>query len=254
MGNWNSNQYMKFGNERTQPSQDLISRLKINPKSILDIGCGPGNSTNALAERFCDAHIIGIDSSQNMLDSANAAYPRLDFRKCRIPDELDCIDGKFDLVFSNACIQWIPNHDRLLSALMNKLTEGGMLAVQIPMTQEAPFYKILTDTVVHGKWEKLKKVRDFYNLVPEQYYDLLCDISSSFDIWHTTYFHTVNGEDGVLDWYRGSGLRPYLDALDETERDEFLAVLRKRIEIQYPIRRNRKVILKMPRLFFTALK
>ena len=158
MNNWSSKQYLKFGNERTQPSQDLISRLKINPKSILDIGCGPGNSTNALAERFCDAHITGIDSSQNMLDSAIAAYPKLDFRKCCVPDELDCIDGKFDLIFSNACIQWIPNHDRLLSAL------------------------------------------------------------------------------------------------DETERDEFLAVLRKRIEHQYPIRRNGKVILKMPRLFFTALK
>lgn len=117
MNDWNSNQYTKFENERIQPSIDLICRINIFPESILDIGCGPGNNTNQLSVFFPDADILGIDSSDNMLSKANKTYPNLKFRKCSVPDELDSV-GNYDLIFSNACLHWIPDHETLLPKLM----------------------------------------------------------------------------------------------------------------------------------------
>ena len=145
---WNAGQYMKFAGERTQPSIDLLNRVHNNPAQILDMGCGPGNSTNVLFEKFKDADIMGIDASQNMLDRAKNDYPHIIFKKCIVPDELDVIDKKFDLIFSNACIHWIPNQTELLNAVIKKLNNGGSLAVQIPLIQEAPFYKILFETII----------------------------------------------------------------------------------------------------------
>lgn len=133
MSDWNSNQYMKFGAERTQPSIDLVNRIAdINPNRILDIGCGPGNSTDRLAKQFPNADILGVDFSEDMLKEARTTYPELRFEHSCIPDDLDKLDGKFDLIFSNACIHWIPNHESLLPAIFDKLSDGGTLAVQIP--------------------------------------------------------------------------------------------------------------------------
>ena len=136
MSDWDSRQYMKFKNERTRPAIDLISRIDRRADRILDIGCGPGNSTARLFEKFPDAEIIGIDSSQNMLEKAKSTYPQLKFQKCFVPDELDVL-GSFDIIFSNACLHWIAGHDRLLSELMNHLNANGVLAVQMPLVQRA---------------------------------------------------------------------------------------------------------------------
>lgn len=255
MSDWNPDQYMKFGSERTQPSADLISRLAdIEPTRILDLGCGPGNSTNLLAERFKSAEIIGVDSSEEMLIKARAAYPKLNFKKCVAPDEMSNISGNFDLVFSNACIHWIPRQERLLSAVFDKLNDGGLLAVQIPLIQSAPFYKLLFDLVKSDRWKRLSHIHNFHNLLPEEYYDLLGSFSKDFNIWETTYYHTVSSSDGVIEWYKVSGLRPYLNCLSEGEQKELTADLRELIDENYPIRKNGCVILKMPRLFFTAVK
>ena len=152
MTEWNSSQYTKFEKERTQPSIDLISRIEISPKSILDIGCGPGNSTNQLKTHFPGSDIIGVDSSDNMLDRASTTYPDLRFIKCSIPNDLDALE-KFDLIFSNACLHWIPNHKGLLPRLMDKLNDGGALAVQMPLVQNAMFYKLLDELISDEKWE-----------------------------------------------------------------------------------------------------
>lgn len=149
MSDWNSNQYMKFGAERTQPSIDLVNRIAdTKPKHILDIGCGPGNSTHRLAEQFPNADILGVDYSEDMLKKAQATYPELKFEQSRMPDDLDKLNGKFDLIFSNACIHWIPDHESLLPAIFDKLNDGGTLAVQIPYIQKAPFYRLL-NLLVH---------------------------------------------------------------------------------------------------------
>ena len=254
MSDWNSNQYMKFRAERTQPSTDLINRLsRHKPQKILDLGCGLGNSTRKLAEKFPTADILGIDSSEDMLKKARRDHPDLSFKCLRVPDEI-CNLKDFDLIFSNACIHWIPNHKALIPALFDKLSQRGMLAVQIPYIQKAPFYRLLNELVGTCEWKNLSVIHNFYNLYPEEYYDILSELSSDFNIWETTYYHTVNSNNAVIEWYKGSGLRPYLDMLSEKEKPRFLADLSEIISENFPIRENGKIILKMPRLFFTATK
>lgn len=253
MSDWNSTQYTKFERERTQPSIDLINRISIEPKTILDIGCGPGNSTAQLLRRFPKADILGIDSSDNMLEKATASYPEIKFRKCFVPDGLEDF-GDFDLIFSNACLHWIPDHKNLLPKLIEKLTDGGVLAVQMPLVQNAIFYRELNSLVAEGKWQKLNSIHNFHNLSPEETYNILCTAASEVEMWDTSYYHIVPTHSAVIDWYKGSGLRPYLEALDEAERDEFVSDLLGRIKANYPVQADGNIILKMPRLFFTAMK
>lgn len=253
MGDWNSNQYTKFENERTQPSVDLIHRINITPESVLDIGCGPGNSTHQLHEYFPAADIVGIDSSDNMLDKAKISYPELKFQKCVIPDQLDQI-GSFDLIFSNACLHWISDHKSLLPKLMDKLNHGGMLAVQMPLVQNAMFYKALDKLVSNDRWKKLSSIKNFHNLSPDETYDILSGVSKKVTMWDTTYYHIVPSYNSVIDWYKGSGLRPYLEALSQKEEAEFISELLEMIKKEFPVQADGSVILKMPRLFFTAVK
>lgn len=163
MGDWNSVQYTKFERERTQPSIDLINRLHIEPKTVLDIGCGPGNSTAQLFRCFPEANILGIDSSDNMLEKASASYPEMKFKKCFVPDGLEEL-GKFDLIFSNACLHWIPDHEKLLPKLIEKLNDGGVLAVQMPLVRNAMFYHELNSLAADEKWKKLSTIHNFHNL------------------------------------------------------------------------------------------
>lgn len=253
MGDWNSAQYTKFERERTQPSIDLINRINIEPNTILDIGCGPGNSTVQLFKRFPEADILGIDSSDNMLEKAAKSYPEIKFQKCFVPDGLDEL-GKFDLIFSNACLHWIPNHKNLLPKLIEKLNDGGVLAVQMPLVQNAMFYHELNSLIADGKWAKLNSIHNFHNLSPEETYDILCKSASEVEMCDTSYYHIVPTHSAVIDWYKGSGLRPYLEALGEAERDEFISDLLDRIKKNYPVQADENIILKMPRLFFTAVK
>lgn len=256
MSDWNSSQYMKFGNQRTQPSIDLINRLgEMDPQSILDIGCGPGNSTAALHRRFPRAALLGIDSSDAMLQKASETYPDLSFSNCVVPGELDRLETSFDLIFSNACLHWIPRQEQLLSAVMGKLKAGGTLAVQIPLTQEAPFYKMLGQLTAGPKWrQKLGGIRNFHSLTPEEYYDVLSRLSEEAELWQTTYYHTVRSPSGILEWYKGSGLRPYLDVLDPEEKTSFQQDILCRIQQLYPVQADGTILLKMPRLFFLARK
>ncbi len=253
MNDWNSNQYTKFEKERTLPSIDLINRINITPESILDIGCGPGNSTNQLYEHFSDADILGIDNSDNMLSKAKKTYPHLKFNKCFVPDELDNM-GSYDLIFSNACLHWIPDHKNLFPRIMNKLNHGGIFAVQMPLVQDAMFYKVLNTLISQNKWKKLNAIQNFHNLTPNETYDVLSEISKEISMWETTYYHIVPSYISVIDWYKGSGLRPYLEMLDSTEQTEFLNELLEMIKNNYPVQADGCVILKMPRLFFTAIR
>lgn len=253
MKDWNSDQYTKFEKERTQPSIDLIRRIHISPKSVLDIGCGPGNSTHQLSANFPAADILGIDSSDNMLEKAESTHPHLRFQKCVIPDGLNAL-GRFDLIFSNACLHWIPEHRKLLPMLMKQLHSGGMLAVQIPLVQNAVFYKLLGELIAGEPWKKLKRLQIFHSLPPNETYDILSAISKDVTMWETTYYHVVPSHSAVMDWYKGSGLRPYLDALEQTERAAFSEALLKRLQDSMPVQADGSVLLKMPRLFFTAVK
>lgn len=256
MGDWNSKQYLKFEGQRTRPSVDLIRNIPVlNPRNILDVGCGPGNSTAELYKNFPKSKIVGIDSSEDMLMRAEAAYPNLKFLKCSVPNELERIEEKFDIIYSNACIHWIPNQELLLKALMDKLAAGGALAVQIPVIQKAPFYEMLGKVLTQDKWrDKLGGIKNFHNLLPEEYYDILSGLTDNFELWETVYYHKVSDFGDIIEWYKGSGLRPYLEALSVNERAEFESDILSRIKQMYNRQADGNIILKMPRLFFVAQK
>ena len=251
MGNWDSKQYLKFEKERTQPSRDLIHRLDCTPRTILDVGCGPGNSTSALRQRFPGATILGIDNSEDMIAKAQSNHPGLLFRFQEVDSSFQ-IDGKFDLIFSNACIHWIPNHAELIPNMLNALNPGGTLAIQIPKPWNMPMYQILGRLQQQPEWTKIRGVRNFHARQPEDYYNLLSEHAAEFAMWETAYIQTMDGIEGIVEWYRGSGLRPYLAALTAPEQEKLLAVLREELAEFYPLRTNGKVMMRFPRLFFTA--
>lgn len=255
MPDWDSIQYLKFKEERTQPAIDLAGRITLSsPKKILDIGCGPGNSTQVLASRYPDAYILGIDSSENMIETAKKEHDALDFKVCDAGNSLASLSNDFDVIFSNACIQWIPNHRALLPNMMALLKDGGILAVQTPMNYEEPIHKIIQEITASSKWSSyFPNPRIFYNLNQEEYFNLLTGISAEFTMWQTTYFHIMKSHRDILEWYRATGLRPYLNLLPQEKQNSFEQEVLEQIIRSYPVQESGKIIFRFPRFFFTAV-
>lgn len=249
---WSPEQYLKFSAERNQPCLDLLTRLNGNFKRILDLGCGPGNSTQNLAQKFKNAAITGFDADDAMLQRAQAEHPNLNFVKGYAPKGLCLLANKFDLVFSNACIHWVKEQEQLLQTVYELLNPNGVFAVQIPLANESHFYKILF-RLINEKWPQLKTARIFYHLSPTEYYNLLTQKFARVTLWKSDYYHVV-GKEKVLEWYKGSGLRPYLALLNPNEQEAFLLDLQNEINKEYQLLQDGKVFLIMPRLFFIAEK
>lgn len=252
---WNSNQYLRFSRERTQPARDLAARVTLGPGAqILDLGCGPGNSTRVLAERFADARVTGADNSPQMLERARADHPDLNFIEMDATQDLSAYDGRFDLVFSNACLHWVPNHQTLIPRLLGLLAPGGQLAVQMPLASQQVMYRdVVWPLAATPRWrERLAAVPPFHTLEPDAYVDLLEAHAPSFELWQTTYFHLLPSHEAVLEWFRGSGLRPYLQALDPADAAAFEADVLARIHRAFAPRAAGGVTLRFPRLFFVA--
>ncbi len=251
MSDWNSTQYLKFQKERTLPAIDLAKRIKNNPKTIVDIGCGPGNSTAVLRSVFPNSNIIGIDSSANMIKKATEQHPDLDFRLC---DALS-LKGKYDLIFSNACLQWIPNHTALIPALMNKLNNNGTLAIQIPMNSEEPLFQLIEEVSKDPKWNLSSlKLHPNETLNPTEYYNILSACSSDFDMWEVKYYHTMANHQALVDWVKSTRLKPYLDFLKEEKFAEFETEILEGLKNFYPVMDNGNIVLGFRRFFFTATK
>lgn len=245
---WDAAKYLEFKDARTQPVRDLVSRIDIDVHSAVDIGCGPGNSTEVLAERFPQADILGIDSSPEMIERAREDYPNMRF-ELRDATELD---GVYDLVFSNACLQWIPEHSALLPKFMDHVSEGGMLAVQIPANRDEPVHMAISEMLNDPEWgldeqePKTKRV-----LSPEEYYDILVSCSRSAEVWEVTYHHPLPSHRHLAEWARGTRLRPYMDDLGDLQED-FFSELTERLVSLYPKRADGTVMLRYRRIFFTA--
>lgn len=254
MSDWDSRQYLKFKEERTQPAIDLARRMELkSPRKIADIGCGPGNSTAVLHNMFPEAEVTGYDSSESMLHAARENCPGVRFELCDASRDLPGLGSDFDAVFSNACLQWVPEHKKRIPELLAMLKPRGTLAVQVPLNFEEPIHRIIGAAAASEKWKRFfPHPRVFYTLTPEEYSDLLAEYSSGFQIWMTTYFHMLPSQKAILEWYRSTGLRPYLDALPEEKRTEFEDDIMKRVRVSYPTRKDGKVIFRFPRLFFTA--
>lgn len=256
MSDWNSAQYLKFKKERTRPAIDLAVKIGLSaPKRVIDLGCGPGNSTAILKERFPNAELLGVDFSENMLVRAKTDYPETEFMQVDLSSSDWKLDRKFDIAFSNACIQWIPNHKALLPRIMDILNTGGKMAVQIPINYEEPVHKIIGETAKSDKWKnKIAQTGIFNTLTVEEYYDILSEISSDFEMWVTTYCHRMDSHDAIIEWYRSTGLKPYLEQLNDADKAEFTADVKSGIVKFYPVQKNGEVIFRFPRLFFVAEK
>lgn len=255
MSEWNSEQYLKFKSQRTQPAVDLAKRIAVGqPKTVLDIGCGPGNSTSVLKERFPNAEILGVDSSSNMIEKAKKSYPDLNFHICDAVCDLDKLDT-YDVIFSNACLQWIPNHREFIPRVFNKLNKNGVLAVQVPMNGEEPLFKVIGGAVSESRWSfSGMNIETNGVLRPEEYFDILSSCTDSFDIWETVYYHSMPSVEEMVEWVKGTRLRPYINALDKSDALLLEKEIAKRASEFYGKQENGEIIFKFRRLFFTAEK
>lgn len=255
MSDWNSEQYLKFKAQRTQPAIDLAARLEGAPREIIDLGCGPGNSTRVLKNRFPNAHIVGADSSENMIAKAREENPDLEFALLDLNDDLSAYYDRYDIVFSNACFQWLPDHRELLPKVFGLLKQGGTLAVQIPMNFDEPIHRIIENISESEKWsENFPEKRIFGTLTQSEYFDILSDLTDDFELWQTTYCHRMPSIESIIEWYRSTGMRTYLAALSDKEGAEFIADVSAELEREYPKQKNGEIIFRFPRFFFIAKK
>ena len=256
MFQWSSEQYLKFAAERTQPAIDLARRLTaVSPERVLDLGCGPGNSTAVLKKYFPAAELLGVDNSPAMVERAKRDYPELLFQLFDAADSFSELGVQWDVIFSNACLQWVPDHRALLVKLLGALTDNGELAVQIPLQSKAPFHALLRRMVTSERWVSFfPEIREFHTLDELEYCELLQTYAGEFSMWESDYFHILDSPQAVLQWYQGTGLRPYLKALPPEQHPEFEREILSGIESLFPRLRDGSVVFKFPRLFFIAGK
>jgi trans-aconitate 2-methyltransferase len=256
MEDWSARQYLKFEDERTRPPRDLLAQVPLGqPRLVVDLGCGPGNSTELLVERYPQAEIVGLDSSPDMLRKARERLPKLKFTEAEI--ETWTPQPQTDLLFSNAVMQWLPNHIAVLRRLMEALAPGGVMAVQMPDNTREPALKFQGEVGRNGPWADHPEIKaapreDLPSV--EEYYDLLKPVSSHIDIWHSVYNHVMASPQAIVEWFKGSSLQPFLSPLDVAMREKFLAAYGEKIAGAYKPRVDGKVLLKFPRLFIVAVR
>lgn len=256
---WSAAQYTRFEAERTRPVLDLLARVPDRPAPrAVDLGCGPGNSTQALLARFPDAEATGIDSSADMVRAARERLPGTRFELHDIADWAGRQDGVFDLILANASLQWLPDHRALLPRLLTRLAPGGRLAAQVPDNLDEPSHSLMRSIANQQPWaDKLKAATSARATRHDAawYFGLLTEHGVEVDLWRTTYFHPLKGGAAdVVEWLKGTGLRPFLDPLDAAERQAFVQRYQARIAHAYPALPDGAVLLPFPRLFFVAAR
>jgi trans-aconitate 2-methyltransferase len=255
MATWSPQTYLKFEAERTRPARELLAAIPLErPRLIFDLGCGPGNSTDLLHGRFPDAEVIGIDSSTEMLVEARRRLPDLRFMEA---DLTQWSPGRPPgLLFGNAVMQWVPGHLAVLERLFASLAPGGVLAVQMPDNDGEPSHSAMHEVAGFGPWRDrfVEPIARESIHAPGVYYDMLRPLAAEIDIWHTVYNHPMEGHAGIVEWVKGTGLRPYLDRIDEADREAFLAAYLAALASAYQVRTDGRVLLRFPRLFIVAVR
>jgi trans-aconitate 2-methyltransferase len=251
---WNPQQYLAFEDQRLRPALDLLARIPLeSPESIVDLGCGTGNVTALLKQRWPNADITGVDNSPEMLAKArNIEGIRWAEADVASWSPLESVD----LIFSNATLHWIADHSRLFPRLMEVLKPKGILAVQMPRNFDAPSHTLIRDIAASGPWQgSLQPVLGKAGVLsPADYYEILSPCEGSLELWETEYLHILEGENPVADWTRGTTLVPVLDALEEPQKAAFEAEYRARIRAAYPPRQDGKTLFPFKRLFLVASK
>ena len=255
MPSWDVSVYERYKAYRDRPALDLLLQIPadLEPRVIWDLGCGPGEQAALLARRHPGAKVFGLDSSPDMLAKARAR-----------PEAVTWVEGDIaafdppqppDLIFTNAALQWLPDHGDLFPRLAAALAPGGVFACQMPTAFETRHHQILRRTADEGPWAARTAPARLIAPTPsfDDYYGWLAASCGMVDIWSTTYLHVLEGEDPVVDWMMGTALRPYLDALtDEAERAAFLAEFTARIARAFPPREDGVTLFPFPRLFMVA--
>ncbi|MBV7337832.1 methyltransferase domain-containing protein [Chloroflexi bacterium TSY] len=255
---WDPNQYGKFSDHRLRPALELLDRVPIqSPNVIYDLGCGSGQVTRLISERWPSATVYGLDNSQEMLVRAAANPKKVQWIEADIgtwsPDE------PLDLIYSNATLHWVAGHQELFPRLVGYLRPGGCLAVQMPLSWNAPSHRLMRETLANGRSDgKALGTEELRQAVARQwvadtevYYDLLAS-SSGLDIWETEYLQILEGDNPVLEWVKGTGLRPILNSLGDKERECFLVEYAQRLRAAYPIRADGRTLYPFRRLFIVA--
>ena len=256
MPTWDADLYLQFASERTQPSLDLIVRTNVSsPARIIDLGCGPGNSTQILRHRWPKADITGLDSSVEMIAAASQAYPT---EKWVLADAATWkTDAPLDVVFSNATLQWLPDHARLFPHLMAQVAPAGALAIQIPAHYKSPLHQVTLEVAKDSSWcDRMEAPRNaLTEEQPSFYYDVLQPLASRLDIWETEYYHLMDSPQAIVDWFRGTGLRPFLEMLEtEEQKQRFQQMLLDGYTQAYPRQKDGRVLFPFRRLFMVAYR
>jgi trans-aconitate 2-methyltransferase len=235
---WDPQQYVRYREERGRPFHELVARIQVaEPELVVDLGCGPGTLTRVLAERWPSARVLGVDSSPEMVDAAGplAQPPRLDFVLGDVESWQPA--DQVDVVVANALLQWVPGHVDLIPQVAQWLAPGGCFAFQVPANFDAPSHLALRELRLSDRWrERLGDAADRSGAVesPERYLDAFVAAGLEADVWQTSYLHVLQGDDAVLEWVKGTALRPVLSALGDSARQEFLEEYGARLRELYP--------------------
>jgi trans-aconitate 2-methyltransferase len=256
---WDPDQYLKFADHRLRPSLELLARVPLaNPRVIYDLGCGAGEQARMISEQWSDAAVYGVDSSREMLQKAGAEPGRVQWVEADVRTWQP--ETPPDLIYSNAAFQWVDGHRELFPRLVRLLAPGGCLAVQMPLSWGMPSHRMMRQALADGgpggtplgTEELRQRVARKWVDDADEYYDLLVRQTASIDIWETEYLQILAGDDPVLEWVKGSGLRPILNELSEAERAIYLDEYARRLRAAYPMRANGGTLYPFRRLFIVA--
>lgn len=248
---WSAARYLAFERERTRPVRDLLAEVPAEGITrAVDLGCGPGNSTEVLIARFPEAEVEGVDSSPDMIAAARRRLPGTRFT---LADLSEGSGEGADLLLANAVLQWLPDHDRLIPDLLGRLRPGGWLAVQMPDNLSEPSHALMAEVAAREPWaDRLASARRAPLMAAEGYLALCQRYGAAAEVWRTTYYHQLAGPEAIVDWVSSTGLKPYLDRLGEEERREFTAAYLEELRAAYPPLPDGRVALRFPRLFLLA--
>jgi len=248
---WDPERYLVYADERGRPFVDLLARVDAaDPATVVDLGCGPGNLTALLVERWPGARVVGLDSSAEMIEKARATTPAVDFRVADLRDWATGAD-QVDVLVSNATLQWVPGHLGLLPDLVARVNPGGWLAFQVPGNFDEPSHTIRAELAAQAPYAEhtaAVEVTVPHSHDPAVYLSALRGLGCEVDAWETTYLHVLEGEDPVFTWVSGTGARPTLQALPDDLRVRFEEEFKRLLRAAYPSRDGR-VVLPFRRIF-----